>query len=74
MISIPANIAEGFKKRGGRGKIRFLDFALGSLDGCRCYLLLIVDLGYSSTAEMVALLEEVCGLLGAYARTIESNR
>jgi four helix bundle protein len=30
-ISIPANIAEGFKKRGVSDKTRFLNFAQGSL-------------------------------------------
>jgi four helix bundle protein len=73
-ISIPANIAEGFKKRGGNDKIRFLNFAQGSLEECRYYLILIQDLGYSSTAEMDAMLEEVSKLLGAYSNAIESNR
>src|ERR1700736_6325846 len=73
-ISIPANIAEGFKKRGGSDKIRFLNFAQGSLEECRYYLILIQDLGYSSTTEMDAMLEEVSKLLGAYANAIESNR
>jgi four helix bundle protein len=66
-ISIPANIAEGFKKRGSRDKIRFLNFAQGSVEECRYYLILIQDLGYGSTAEMEALLEETSKLLGAYA-------
>ena len=73
-ISIPANIAEGFKKRGGNDKIRFLNFAQGSLEECRYYLILTQDLGYSSAAEMAASLEEVSKLLGAYASAIESNR
>jgi len=73
-ISIPANIAEGFKKRGVSDKTRFLNIAQGSLEECRYYLILIQDLGYGTTAEMEALLEEVSKLLVAYARAIESNR
>ena len=53
-ISIPANIAEGFKKRGENDKLRFLNFAQGSLEECRYYLILIQDLGYGSTEEMDA--------------------
>ena len=72
-ISIPANIAEGFKKRGPSDKIRFLNFAQGSLEECRYYLILIQDLGYAATTDMEALLEEVSKLLVAYANAIESN-
>jgi len=73
-ISIPANIAEGFKKRGLNDKIRFLNFAQGSLEECRYYLILIQDLGYGSTTEMETLLEEVSKLLAAYTAAIESSR
>ena len=51
-ISIPANIAEGFTKRGAPEKARFLNFAQGSLEECRYYLILIQDLGYALTADM----------------------
>ena len=44
-ISVPANIAEGFKKRGLSDKIRFLNVAQGSLEDCRYYLILVQDLG-----------------------------
>jgi four helix bundle protein len=73
-ISIPANIAEGFKKRGVNDKIRFLNFAQGSLEECRYYLILIQDLGYGSTTEMGNLLDEVSKLLAAYVAAIESSR
>jgi four helix bundle protein len=73
-ISIPANIAEGFKKRGPSDKTRFLNIAQGSLEECRYYLILIQDLGYGATADTEAMLEEVSKLLVAYASAIESNR
>ena len=34
-VSIPANIAEGFKKRGRADKLRFYNIAQGSLEECR---------------------------------------
>ena len=72
-ISVPANIAEGFKKRGLSDKIRFLNVAQGSLEECRYYLILVQDLGYSPTAEMEEILEEISKLLGAYVSAIESK-
>lgn len=44
-ISVAANIAEGFKKRGQSDKARFLNIAHGSLEECRYYLILSADLG-----------------------------
>ena len=72
-ISIPANIAEGFKKRGASDKTRFLNIAQGSLEACRYYLISVQDLGYGTTANIEAVLEEVSKLLIAYASAIESN-
>ena len=40
VISIPANIAEGFKKRGNPDKARFYNIAQGSIEECRYYLIL----------------------------------
>jgi len=34
-VSVPANIAEGFRKRGRADKARFLNIAEGSLEECR---------------------------------------
>jgi len=69
-ISIPANIAEGFKKAGRADKARFMNTAQGSLEECRYYLILAADLGYGSDGESSALLEEVSKLLDAYASAI----
>jgi len=55
-------------------KTRFFNVAHGSLEERRYYLILTQDLGYASTADADALLEEVSKLLVAYARAIESNR
>lgn len=69
-ISIAANIAEGFRKKGRADKLRFYNIAQGSIEESRYYLILIRDLGYGDTFESNMLLEEVSKLLGAYARAI----
>lgn len=45
-VSIAANIAEGFKKRGTKDKTNFYNIAQGSLEELRYYLILSRDLGY----------------------------
>lgn len=69
-VSIPANIAEGFRRRGNADKVRFLNIAEGSTEECRYYLILAQDLGYGETETMMRTLEEVSRLLNAYGRSI----
>ena len=69
-VSIPANIAEGFRRRGRADKARFMNLAEGSLEESRYYLLLSKDLGYGDTREMTASLDEVSRMLRAYAAAI----
>jgi four helix bundle protein len=73
-ISIPANIAEGFKKRGRPDKIRFYNIAQGSLEECRYYLILSKDLNYGDTAQLKIQLEEVSKMLAAYATKILASK
>ena len=65
-ISIPANIAEGFKKKNKTDKARFMNIAQGSLEECRYYLILAKDLGYGDNPELMPLLEEVRKMLTKY--------
>src|SRR5215210_6075906 len=69
-VSIPANIAEGFKKKGQHDKARFLNIAHGSLEECRYYLILTRDLGYSDTQQLMQQLEEVSKLLTSYTQAV----
>ena len=69
-VSIPANIAEGFKKTGKADKARFLNIAQGSLEEARYYILLAQDLEYCDSPDTLELLEEVSKLLGGYRRAI----
>ena len=73
-VSIPANIAEGFVKRGVSDKLRFYNIAQGSLEECRYYLILASDLGYADTEELDRAYDEVGRMLEAYIATIQRNR
>ncbi len=72
-VSVPANIAEGFKRRSGKEKLRFLNIAESSLEECRYYLMLARDLGYGSTDHLMGLLEEVSRMLMGYSRAIRAS-
>jgi four helix bundle protein len=69
-VSIPANIAEGFKKKGRNDKARFLNIAQGSLEECRYYLILSNDLGYGANDDLMLQLEETSKLLERYVGAI----
>jgi four helix bundle protein len=69
-VSIPGNVAEGFKRRGRLDKARFLNIAQGSAEEIRYYLRLGRDLGYGREAAVERLLEEVSKLLEAYRNSI----
>lgn len=70
IISVPANIAEGFKKKGRPDKLRFMNIAQGSLEECRYYLILTQDLMYGENSGLREKLEEVSKLLEAYSKAI----
>jgi four helix bundle protein len=61
-VSIAANIAEGFRRRGKADKARFLNMAEGSVEECRYFLILARDLKYADTQKLFAALEEVSRL------------
>lgn len=69
-VSIPANIAEGFKKRGRADKVRFLNIAQGSLEESRYYLILAKSLNYCDVSKLNSQLSEVSKLLEAYSAKI----
>jgi len=69
-VSIAANIAEGFRKRGKADKLRFFNIAQGSIEESRYYLILTRDLDYGNISELNQLLEEVSKLLEAYSQAI----
>ena len=69
-ISVPANIAEGFKKKTRPDKARYMNIAQASVEECRNYLILAKDLGYGDNSQLIPELEEVSKLLEAYTASI----
>ena len=73
-ISVPANIAEGFKKRGKNDKRNYYNIAQGSLEELRYYLVLTKDLGYCQDTESIwELSEEVARMLTALIRSMRAG-
>jgi four helix bundle protein len=72
-ISVPANIAEGYKKRSDADKLRFYNISQGSLEECRYYLILSEDMGYGQTDDLKVLANEVARLCTAYIEAIKSK-
>ena len=71
-VSVPANIAEGFKKRTKPEKLRYYNIAQGSLEECRYYLVLVRDLGFGDPVPLQEMAREVKGLLGSYVQKLRS--
>lgn len=69
-VSIAANIAEGFKKRGKKDKARFMNISQGSLEECRYYIILSKDLGYIEDSELNPKIQNVSKLIDAYSKAI----
>ncbi|MDI3526532.1 MAG: hypothetical protein PWR03_715 [Tenuifilum sp.] len=75
-ISVPANIAEGFKRKGKLDKLKFLNIAQGSLEESRYFGILSKDLDYISQDQfdlLVNCINEVSFLLNSYASTISKT-
>lgn len=73
-VSVPANIAEGFRKRSLADKSRFYNISQGSLEECRYYLILAHDLDYAETHPLQIQLDEVARLLHGYIASLSKTR
>jgi four helix bundle protein len=72
-VSIPANIAEGFEKRGRKDKINFHNIAQGSLGELKYYIIISRELGYHNQYDTLwRQASEVSRLLAALIRSIEN--
>lgn len=72
VVSIPANIAEGYGRTSRKEELQFLSIANGSLMEVETFLLLALRLGYVSDDQFVAidvLRKEVGNLLNGYRRS-----
>lgn len=65
-VSVAANIAEGFKKKGKADKLRYFNIAQGSLSETEYYLILAKDLEYYDTEVLMMNASEVGKLLESY--------
>jgi len=72
-VSIPANISEGFVKKGKADKLRFYNIAQGSIQECKYYIILSKDLNYIEDKNLINLLDDIAKLLQAYMNTLKSN-
>jgi four helix bundle protein len=74
-ISIPANIAEGFKRRGLQDKIRFYNTAEGSLEELKYFLIVSKDLSYiDSNADELSRADTVGRLLNGLIASTERRK
>jgi four helix bundle protein len=72
-VSVPANTAEGFKRKGKADKVRFLNISQASLEEVRYYLILANDLGYADTRSLLTDLDEIGRLLHAYIKSVSDK-
>ncbi|HHT9124247.1 MAG TPA: four helix bundle protein [Candidatus Brocadiia bacterium] len=71
VVSIPANIVEGFKKRTRRDKTNFYNIAQSSLEELRYYLILSKDLKYlQDNQNLINNAGEIGRMLGGLIRSI----
>jgi len=75
-VSIAANICEGYKKLSRQDKLRFINIAQGSLEECRYYVILSLDIEYIDQAahdRLEYLINGVSWKLNGYAEGISRN-
>ena len=74
-VSIPANITEGFKRRGTKEKKNFYTIAAASLEELRYYLILVKDLGYvKDVADLEARCNHVARMLSGLVKSVAEER
>jgi len=69
-ISVPSNIAEGFRRRTKADKVHRYNVAQTSLEEARYQLMLARDLSYCDVNAVLQLLDEVARMLDSYMQTI----
>ena len=70
--SVPTNVVEGYRRKGGKEFLRFLNIAEGSLEETKYHLILSRDLGYLNLAEYVRL-NGLCDEVGRMLRGLERS-
>ena len=76
-VSVPANIAEGYRKKSKAEKIHFFEISLCSLQELRYYIILCKDLNYFDSIDFENLnseINEIGKMITAYINAIEAER
>ena len=74
-VSVPANIAEGFKRYSFKEKRHFYNIAEGSLEELKYFLILCKDLGYiASNEEFIERANTVGRLLNGLIRSTQRQQ
>ena len=69
-VSVPANMAESFKKRKNPDKARVMNIAQASLEELRYYTILARDLCYLPSGSSWEEIEDIARMLGAYVEML----
>ncbi|TNE68772.1 four helix bundle protein [bacterium] len=72
-ISVPANIAECFRKRSRKEKVYFYSISQTSLEEVRYYIILANDLKYWNQSELESELDAIGRLLEGLIKSIQSS-
>jgi len=73
-ISVPANITDGFRKRGLKDKMNFYNIAQASLDELYYYVILSKDLGFiQDNSDFVNRIEEISRMLAGLIKSIRDK-
>ena len=76
-VSIAANICEGYRKLSNADKLRFMNISQGSLEECRYYIILSLDLEYidRETHDRLENLINIASFkLNRYSEAINKNK
>lgn len=76
-VSIAANISEGYRKLSLADKLRFMNIAQGSLEECRYYIILSLDINYIDQDihdKLQYMINGVSWKLNGYAEAIRKKK
>lgn len=75
-VSVMANIAEGYDRRGDKEFVRFLNIARGSLSEVKSHLFIALDLKYiteKEKTELFLLIDEIGKLINGLSNYLVKN-